>query len=89
MGGVNHRHYEERKRRSNPDCTRDNTSGLLRGACHRAALRAGPLARNDDCGGQLALQHHMHVDDDAIGVARGGGDEDVLHQPAVSRIAGL
>jgi hypothetical protein len=25
--------------------TRD--SGLLRGACHRAALRADPLARND------------------------------------------
>jgi hypothetical protein len=23
--------------------------GLLRGACHRAALRADPLARNDGC----------------------------------------
>ncbi len=28
-------------------------------------------------------QHLMHVDDDAGGVAGGGGDEDVLHQPAV------
>ncbi len=31
----------------------------------------------------------MHVDDDAVGVARGGGDEDVLHQPAVFFSAGL
>src|ERR1700716_2729516 len=28
-----------------PDAQRKN--GLLRGACHRAALRAGPLASND------------------------------------------
>jgi hypothetical protein len=25
----------------------------------------------------------MHVDDDAVGVAGGGGDEQVLRQPAV------
>jgi hypothetical protein len=37
-----------RKRRSNPffHCARD---GLLRGACHRAALRADPLAGKDGC----------------------------------------
>src|SRR5258708_1476062 len=34
------------KRRSNPFFFHD-THGLLRGACHRAALRADPLARND------------------------------------------
>ncbi|MEH2504421.1 hypothetical protein V1290_003232 [Bradyrhizobium sp. AZCC 1578] len=28
-------------------------------------------------------QHLMHVDDDAVGVAGGGGDEEVLHQPAI------
>ena len=28
-------------------------SGLLRGACHRAALRADPLARNDELVGPL------------------------------------
>jgi hypothetical protein len=40
------RHCEERKRRSNPDCT-PPLDELLRGACHRAALCADPLARND------------------------------------------
>jgi hypothetical protein len=34
------------KRRSNPFFFHD-THGLLRGACHRAALRADPLAPND------------------------------------------
>src|SRR5215471_4718101 len=34
-------------------------------------------------------QHHEHVDDDAIGVARGGADKNVLHQPAVFFRAGL
>ncbi|RXG90167.1 hypothetical protein EAS61_26740 [Bradyrhizobium zhanjiangense] len=29
-------------------------SGLLRGACHRAALRADPLARNDGVEGNSA-----------------------------------
>src|SRR6185437_2260201 len=32
---------------------------------------------------QRALQHHMHVDHHAVGVTRSGGDENVLHQPAV------
>jgi hypothetical protein len=31
----------------------------------------------------------MHVDDDAVGVAGGGGDEEVFHQPAVFLVAGL
>ncbi|HEX7884055.1 MAG TPA: hypothetical protein VF499_15120, partial [Afipia sp.] len=39
------RHCEERLRRSNPVLL--VVSGLLRGACHRAALCADPLARND------------------------------------------
>ena len=34
------------KRRSNP-ASLSHRNGLLRGACHRAALRADPLARND------------------------------------------
>src|SRR3978361_1902955 len=34
-------------------------------------------------------QHLMHVDDDAIGVARSGSDEQVFHQPAVFLAAGL
>src|SRR6185295_3224663 len=29
--------------------------GLLRGACHRAALRADPLARNDGIAGPTAI----------------------------------
>ena len=36
------------KRRSNPLFYRGFIHGLLRGACHRAALRADPVARNDD-----------------------------------------
>src|ERR1700693_381587 len=39
------RHCEDRRRRSDPAFA--GASGLLRGACHRAALRADPLARND------------------------------------------
>jgi len=31
----------------------------------------------------------MHVDDDAVGVAGGGGDEQVFHQPAVFFSPGL
>src|SRR3984893_15754763 len=45
LRGLVSRHCEERKRRSNPYFHRGH--GLLRGACHRAALRADPLARND------------------------------------------
>ena len=42
----------ERLRRSNPASFRsEKEAGLLRGACHRAALRADPLARNDGFGG--------------------------------------
>src|SRR6202035_2009911 len=42
------RHCEEHLRRSNPAfLLRGSKAGLLRGACHRAALRADPLARND------------------------------------------
>jgi biotin carboxyl carrier protein len=37
------RHCEERSDEAIQSCS----SGLLRGACHRAALRADPLARND------------------------------------------
>jgi hypothetical protein len=40
------RHCEERKRRSNPELSHA-PNGLLRGACHRAALCADPVARND------------------------------------------
>src|SRR5260370_3561475 len=36
------------KRRSNPYCVM-RRHGLLRGACHRAALRADPFARHDGC----------------------------------------
>jgi len=43
------RHCEELLRRSNPEISPRTQPGLLRGACHRAALRADPLARNDDC----------------------------------------
>src|SRR5690242_21488395 len=43
------RHCEERQRRSNPRRSKGK-DGLLRGACHRAALCADPLARNDDFG---------------------------------------
>ncbi|MBB2733315.1 hypothetical protein ABIF44_000878 [Bradyrhizobium japonicum] len=35
------------KPRSNPESFPSRDSGLLRGACHRAALRADPVARND------------------------------------------
>src|SRR5216684_4984704 len=50
-----------------------------------------PLARND---GEIAalsqrLQHLMHVDHDVVGVAGGGGDEQVFHQPAVFFGTGL
>src|SRR5882762_6520710 len=31
----------------------------------------------------------MHVDNDAVGVAGGGGDEEVFHQPAIIGMAGL
>ena len=31
----------------------------------------------------------MHVDDDAVGVAGGGADEQVFHQPAVLFTSGL
>src|SRR5665213_3668361 len=37
----------------------------------------------------IALQHLMHVNHDAVGVARGGGDEQALHQPAVFFATGL
>ena len=40
------RHCEEHLRRSNPSLGLPKR-GLLRVACHRAALCAGPLARND------------------------------------------
>ena len=36
-------------------------SGLLRGACHRAALRADPLARNDDDGAARPLERMAEV----------------------------
>src|SRR5712671_7050892 len=36
-----------RAKRSNP-CRKEERNGLLRGACHRAALCADPLARNDE-----------------------------------------
>ena len=42
--GVN-RHCEERKRRSNPAFF--SSMDCFAGVCHRAALRADPLARND------------------------------------------
>ena len=42
-------------RRSNPECRRRKDSGLLRGACHRAALCADPLARNDNVGARLRI----------------------------------
>src|ERR1700761_3713198 len=35
------------------------------------------------------LKHRMHIDHHAIGVARGRGDENVLHQPAIVFVAGL
>src|ERR1700732_806277 len=38
------------KRRSNPLTPHSAAYGLLRGACHRGALSADPLARNDDVG---------------------------------------
>src|SRR5258708_28539400 len=51
------------KRRSNPDFAwRD---GLLRGACHRTALRADPLARNDEGA------NHSPSKSSACGGARG------------------
>jgi hypothetical protein len=40
-----HRHCEALRAEAIQNLTRD--SGLLRGARHRAALRADPLARND------------------------------------------
>ena len=36
-----------RAKRSNPSFRMRGDHGLLRGACHRAALRDDPLARND------------------------------------------
>ena len=46
LGTLRHRrHCELRERRSNPALLLGY--GLLRGACHRAALCADPLARND------------------------------------------
>ena len=49
-----------RAQRSNPPLhlPRD---GLLRGACHRAALRADPLARNDDDGPQHDNLHRTNT----------------------------
>src|SRR5665213_16956 len=48
---VSQRHCEEPLRRSNPFLLPHSPrDGLLRGACHRAALCADPLARNDGCG---------------------------------------
>lgn len=51
-----HRHCEERKLRSNPalPCS----SGLLRGACHRAALSRGPVRARNDGGTDRASLHH-------------------------------
>src|SRR6185437_14717277 len=45
----------------------------------------GPGVRRDD----VPLQHLMDVDHDAVGVAGGGADENVLHQPAIFFVAGL
>src|SRR6185437_5668382 len=45
--------------------------------------RLCPAMTTEEMLNRAALQHHVHVDDDAVGVTRGGGDEDVLHQPAV------
>jgi hypothetical protein len=46
FGGA-FRHCEERSDEA-IQSFRVRGSGLLRGACHRAALRADPLARNDE-----------------------------------------
>jgi len=46
-----------RAKRGNPHCFHGRQSGLLRrGACHRAALRADPLAPRND-GGESVTQH--------------------------------
>jgi hypothetical protein len=47
LTGIAARHCEARLRRSNPDHFRGKIPELLRGACHRAARCADPLARND------------------------------------------
>src|SRR5882672_7470341 len=44
---ANSRHCEERSDEAIQSCLGRGRSGLLRGACHRAALCADPLARND------------------------------------------
>ena len=44
---VFHRHCEERSDEA-IHLAAQRKNGLLRGACHRAALCADPLARNDE-----------------------------------------
>src|SRR3954466_2349878 len=39
--------------------------------------------------GGIRLKHLVHVDHDSVGMAGGGADEDVLHQPTVLRVPGL
>ena len=51
--------------------------------------RALILVQLDSCYGPENLQHLMHVDNHAVGVAGGGADEQVFHQPAVFGGPGL
>src|SRR5580704_10368364 len=48
----------ERRRKRDEAIRSLPRGGLLRGACHRAALRADPLARNDAC--QTFAAHPRH-----------------------------
>ena len=52
---------------------------------HTGGTRPG----HDEARFMTCSKHLMHVDDDAVGVARGGADEQVLHQPAILFTAGL
>src|SRR5258706_4944354 len=63
------RHCEERSDEAIQQLCPD--SGLLRGACHRAALRADPLARNEDLN---SLSRPFWPQDDTI--ARRARDRD-------------
>src|SRR5579859_5761893 len=60
---------------SNPDFLPG--SGLLRGACHRAALRADPLARNDDSFAPLRLQRPLRTGVERIERGRAADVESV------------
>jgi hypothetical protein len=60
-------------------CTFADGFAIARPARVRALLtmRSKPSLRWHE------LQHLMHVDHDAVGVARGGRGEQALHQPAI------